>query len=132
MALPNGCCGYPPSAGDRKHNSSEAGIKQMPTDQPVERKHVVDTHRHPFGPRLVARMAERGFFDPNKSFPQAGAGDVMYYREFLDLAYAMPKQREGGVTLSLASLDFHAPKFTSRCVDCPTDEPASRSSVSRY
>jgi hypothetical protein len=27
----------------------------------------------------------------------------MYYREFIDLAYAMPKQREGGVTLSLAS-----------------------------
>jgi len=75
----------------------------MPTDRPAEHRHVVDTHRHPFGPRLVAKMAERGLFDPNKSFPQAGAGDVMYYREFIDLAYAMPKQREGGVTLSLAS-----------------------------
>jgi predicted TIM-barrel fold metal-dependent hydrolase len=75
----------------------------MPAEQPAEHKHVVDTHRHPFGPKLVARMAERGLFDPSKSFPQAGAGDVMYYREFIDLDYAMPKQREGGVTLSLAS-----------------------------
>jgi hypothetical protein len=75
----------------------------MPANRPSEPRHVVDTHRHPFGPRLVGRMAERGFFDPNRSFPQAGAGDVMYYREFLDLDYAMPKQREGGVTLSLAS-----------------------------
>jgi transposase len=30
------------------------------------------------------------------------------------------------------SLDFHAPKFTSHCVDCPAQELASRSSVSRY
>jgi predicted TIM-barrel fold metal-dependent hydrolase len=75
----------------------------MPADQPAEHRHVVDTHRHPFGPKLVARMAEHGLFDPNKSFPQAGAGDVIYYREFLDLTYAVPKQREGGVTLSLAS-----------------------------
>jgi hypothetical protein len=27
----------------------------------------------------------------------------MVYREFLDLDYAMPRQREGGITLSLAS-----------------------------
>jgi hypothetical protein len=26
---------------------------------------------------------------------------VIYYREFIDLTYAMPKQRDGGVTLSL-------------------------------
>jgi hypothetical protein len=32
----------------------------------------------------------------------------------------------------ISSLDFHAPKFTSRCVDCPSHEPASRSSASRY
>jgi hypothetical protein len=38
----------------------------------------------------------------------------------------------GSLGALVASLDFHAPKFTSRCVDCPTDEPASRSSVSRY
>ena len=75
----------------------------MPADQLAERRHVVDTHRHPLGPKLAAKMAERGLFDPDKPFPQAGASDVIFYREFIDLAYAMPKQREGGVTLSLAS-----------------------------
>ena len=64
---------------------------------------VVDTHRHPVGPKLGAKTAERGLFDPSQAFPQANAQDFIVYREFFDLAYAMPKQREGGVTLSLAS-----------------------------
>jgi hypothetical protein len=27
----------------------------------AERPHIVDTHRHPIGPKLAARMAEAGF-----------------------------------------------------------------------
>jgi predicted TIM-barrel fold metal-dependent hydrolase len=64
---------------------------------------IVDTHRHPIGPKLAAKMAERGFYDPKQEFPQTHAQDLIGYREFYDLAYAMPKAREEGVTLSLAS-----------------------------
>jgi hypothetical protein len=31
---------------------------------------IVDTHRHPVGPKLAAKMAEAGFYDPKKPFPQ--------------------------------------------------------------
>jgi hypothetical protein len=48
-------------------------------------------------------MAERGFYDPKQPFPQTNAQDLIGYREFYDLEYAMPKSREEGVALSLAS-----------------------------
>ena len=48
-------------------------------------------------------MAESGLYDPKQEFPQANDKDLICYREFFDLDYAMPKQRAGGVTLSLAS-----------------------------
>src|SRR3984957_1780946 len=69
----------------------------------TEHRAIVDTHRHPIGPKLAAKMAERGLYDPKQEFPQTNAQDLICYREFFDLEYAMPKQREGGVTLSLAS-----------------------------
>ncbi len=34
---------------------------------------IVDTHRHPIGPKLAARMAEGGFYDPKQPFPQTNA-----------------------------------------------------------
>jgi len=69
----------------------------------AQRRTIVDTHRHPIGPKLAAKMAERGFYDPKQPFPQTNAQDLIGYREFYDLEYAMPKSREEGVTLSLAS-----------------------------
>jgi predicted TIM-barrel fold metal-dependent hydrolase len=72
-------------------------------DSVTEHRAIVDTHRHPVGPKLAAKMAARGLYDPNQEFPLANAQDFLCYREFFDLDYAMPKQREGGVTLSLAS-----------------------------
>jgi predicted TIM-barrel fold metal-dependent hydrolase len=69
----------------------------------TEHRAIVDTHRHPIGPKLAAKMAERGFYDPKQPFPQTNAQDLIGYREFYDLEYAMPKSREEGVTLSLAS-----------------------------
>src|ERR1700729_3659814 len=69
----------------------------------TERRPIVDTHRHPIGPKLAAKMAERGLYDPKQPFPQTNAQDLIGYREFYDLEYAMPKSREDGVTLSLAS-----------------------------
>ena len=72
-------------------------------DSVAERRAIADTHRHPIGPKLAAKMAEAGLYDPKQGFPQANAKGLICYREFFDLDYAMPKQREGGVTLSLAS-----------------------------
>jgi predicted TIM-barrel fold metal-dependent hydrolase len=67
------------------------------------RRAIVDTHRHPVGPRLAAKLAERGLYDPKQAFPQTNPLDFVCYRDFVDLDYAMPKQRDGGVTLSIAS-----------------------------
>ena len=72
-------------------------------DSVTEHRAIVDTHRHPIGPKLAAKMAEAGLYDPKQEFPQANDKDLICYREFFDLDYAMPKQREEGVTLSLAS-----------------------------
>jgi hypothetical protein len=69
----------------------------------TEHRAIVDTHRHPIRPKLAAKMAERGFYDPKQEFPQTNAQDLIGYREFYDLEYAMPKAREEGVTLCLAS-----------------------------
>ena len=44
-------------------------------DGVTEHRAIVDTHRHPFGPKLRAKMAERGLYDPNQEFPQANAQD---------------------------------------------------------
>src|ERR1700721_3291392 len=68
----------------------------------TEHRAIVDTHRHPIGPKLAATMAKRCFYDPKQEFPQTNAQDLIGYREFYDLEYAMPKSREEGVTLSLA------------------------------
>src|ERR1700693_488930 len=69
----------------------------------TERRAIVDTHRHPIGPKLAAKMAEAGFYNPKQPFPQTNDKDLIGYREFFDLEYAMPKSREEGVTLSVAS-----------------------------
>ena len=66
-----------------------------------ERRAIVDTHRHPWGAKMQAKMEELGLLDPKKGFPQTNAQDLMAYREVFDLDYAMPIQREGGITLSL-------------------------------
>ena len=49
---------------------------------------IVATHRHPVGARLRDKIAEAGFFAS---------------RNFLDLDYGVSKQRQGGITLSMAS-----------------------------
>src|SRR6202050_2957377 len=71
----------------------------MPTT--TERRAIVDTHRHPWGKKMQAKMEEQGLLDPKQGFPQTNTQDLMGYREVFDLDYAMPTQREGGITLSL-------------------------------
>jgi predicted TIM-barrel fold metal-dependent hydrolase len=48
-------------------------------------------------------MAARGLYDPKQDFPQTNPLDFVCYRDFVDLDYGVTKQREGGVTLSIAS-----------------------------
>src|ERR1700678_3771686 len=67
----------------------------------TERRAIVDTHRHPWGKKMQAKIEERGLLDPKQGFPQTNALDLMAYREVCELDYAMPIQREGGITLSL-------------------------------
>jgi predicted TIM-barrel fold metal-dependent hydrolase len=67
----------------------------------TERRIIVDTHRHPWGQQMLSKIEERGLLDPKQGFPQTNALDLMAYREVFDLDYAMPIQREGGITLSL-------------------------------
>ena len=62
---------------------------------------IVDTHRHPWGQKMLSKIEERGLLDPKKGFPQTNALDLMAYREVFDLDNAMAIQREGGITLSL-------------------------------
>jgi len=73
----------------------------MTTPSAAKYAAIVDTHRHPMGPKMQAKMADRGLFDPKQPFPQTNAQDLICYRECFDLDYAMPKQRKAGVTLSL-------------------------------
>jgi hypothetical protein len=53
------------------------------------------------GTQAASQDEERGLLDPKQGFPQTNALDLMAYREVFDLDYAMPIQREGGITLSL-------------------------------
>ena len=67
----------------------------------TKRRAIVDTHRHPWGKKMQVKMEEQGLLDPKQGFPQTNAQDLMAYREVFDLDYAMPIQRDGGITLSL-------------------------------
>src|SRR5271154_6050769 len=70
-------------------------------DSATKQRTIVDTHRHPWGQKMQSKIEERGLLDPKQGFPQTNALDLMAYREVFDLDYAMPIQREGGITLSL-------------------------------
>ena len=39
----------------------------------TERRAIVDTHRHPMGPKMQAKMAERGQYDPKQGVVQLSA-----------------------------------------------------------
>ena len=91
----------------------------------TEHRPIVDTHRHPIGPKLAAKMAERGLYDPKQEFPQTNAQDLICYREFFELDYAMPKQREGGVTLSLASMAARWTGLRGNCFKSARAMPSS-------
>ena len=88
-------------------SSAAAAGKSDPAPRPppggMKYRAIVDTHRHVIGPKLAAKMAEAGLFDPKLPFPQTNPLDFVCYQDFVDLDYAMPKQRKAGVTLSVAS-----------------------------
>ncbi len=65
----------------------------MTLSNKTERPAIVDTHRHPIGPKLAAKMGS--LYDPKQPFPQTNDKGLICYREFFDSDYTMPKQREG-------------------------------------
>jgi len=60
---------------DQMNNWQSAKAHEM--DSVTEHRAIVDTHRHPIGPKLAAKMAERGFYDPKQEFPQTNAQDLI-------------------------------------------------------
>ena len=73
----------PPKKRNTGQSSTANGTRSAPSSQPRWRSEACTTQK--------------------KEFPQSNAQDSICDREFFDLEYAMPKQCEGGVTLSLAS-----------------------------
>jgi hypothetical protein len=43
----------------------------------TERRAIVDTHRHPWGKKMQAKMEEQGLLDPKQGFPQTNVQDLM-------------------------------------------------------
>ena len=88
----------------------------------IEHRAIVDTHRHPWGKKMQAKIEERGLLDPKQGFPQTNALDLMAYREVFDLDYAMPCAGravvEGPVTIhhrtSHLEAEFARWKITTR------------------
>ena len=42
-------------------------VEAYEMDSVTEHRAIVDTHRHPIGPKLAAKMAEAGLYDPKKN-----------------------------------------------------------------
>jgi hypothetical protein len=61
--------------------SLERATVTIPTTR--ECRAIVDTHRHPVGPKIGAKMAKAGFYDPKKPFPHTNPQDFVGLREFL-------------------------------------------------
>ena len=64
---------------------------------------VIDTHRHPVGPKQRARMVQKGLWDDTKPLPQVNSADIVFYPEFVNLDFSVEQQRTGGVTRAIAS-----------------------------
>jgi hypothetical protein len=97
----------------------------MTTPNGTEYRAIVDTHRHPIGPKLRAKMAERGLYDPKQEFPQTNAQDLIGYREFYDLGYAMPSSARAA---SPSALPAMAARWTGLRGICFKSAPAMLSS----
>jgi hypothetical protein len=75
---------------DYDHSNRFVEEATMTPPYKTERRAIVGTHRHPIGPKLTAKMTERGFCDLKQEFPQTNAQDLIGYREFYDLTTPCP------------------------------------------
>jgi hypothetical protein len=41
----------------------------------MKHRAIVDTHRHPTGPKMQARMAEHGLYDPKRNTSESATGE---------------------------------------------------------
>jgi len=88
--------------------------------QPQVARTIIDTHRHIFGPRLLKKFVENIGFDDKKPLPQVNAGEMFFYRESLDVDYAMEIQRQSGVTLCINSYGGEIETFASNIIKAST------------
>src|SRR6202140_840593 len=91
-------------------------------DGATKHRVIVDTHRPPWGQKMQSKIEERGLLDPKQEFPQTNALDLMAYREVFDLDYAMPIQREGGITFSLMTNGGEVPWIAQNLLQVSTVE----------
>jgi hypothetical protein len=69
---------------------------------------------------MQTKMEEQGLRDPKLGYPQNNAEDLMAYREVFDLDYAMPIQREGGITFSLMTNGGEVPWIANNLLKVST------------
>ena len=81
---------------------------------------IIDTHRHIFGPKLKQKFVENIGFDDTKPLPQANAGEMFFYRESVDVDYAMEIQQKSGVTLCLNSYGGEIETFANGIIKAST------------
>jgi len=81
---------------------------------------IIDTHRHIFGPKLKQKFVENIGFDDKKPLPQANAGEMFFYRESVDVDYAMEIQQKSGVTLCLNSYGGEIETFANGIIKAST------------
>ena len=83
-------------------------------------KSIIDTHRHIFGPKLRQKFVENIGLDDSKPLPQANDGEMFFYRESVDVDYAMEIQRQSGVTLCVNSYGGEVETFAQHIIKANT------------
>ena len=73
----------------------------------TERRAIVDTHRHPWGAKMRAKMEEPGLLDPKKRFPKTNAEDSL--TNLADREWAFWKTSTRIFRLELSDTGFMTP-----------------------
>jgi hypothetical protein len=101
-----------------KISELQKGASEMTQSQAT--RSIIDTHRHIFGPKLRQKFVENIGFDDTKPLPQANAGEMFFYRESVDVDYAMEIQQKSGVTLCVNSYGGEVETFAQHIIKAST------------
>jgi hypothetical protein len=87
--------------------------------QPQETRNIIDTHRHIFDPKLRQKFVENIGFDDSKPLPQVNDGEMVFYRESIDVDYSMD-QRQSGVSSCVNSYGGEVETFAQQIIKANT------------